>query len=171
MALELPADVAFLPDSEQPYVESDYFGVAEQPREAGFAGREFTAYYRLATGEECELGSKPLVLPPTFDRAAWIDLHEALALIDPQAHVYGAVQHLHLGVPVVTVAVAIGQGGRGEVLYEVREPATGFVSLRIESNAGAFRLLQQTAPLLARWLAATTLRQVIKKLGGTDASV
>ena len=150
--LELP-DIA-------PQPGDDFAEVLRPP--VGFAGRMMAIAFQLAGGTETDFDVRPLPLLPTLTREEMIALNEALELTDPHACLYGAAQHFHLGVPVVTVSVIVGIQHDAQAHLELRD--RNLIVFMIDSNLSAYPKLFDAGRKMMRDLVSTALAEVVAHL-------
>lgn len=120
-------------------------------------------------GCEHEGGVRALKSPGHLSHSDAGALNDALAIIDPAAHLYVAARHRYLGVPVLVAAVHIGvPPASPAVRFELADP-DGFVVYKCECNLSAWAILRDLGHRFAAPLASSYLHEKLKELESQNA--
>lgn len=152
--------------SDLDHLQGNYFEDAIAPQQ-GWAMRQWSYSYEVAGRQVSQGPMQPLPLLQDLDYKEMVDLHSALAILDPNCHLYCGKRHLYLGVPVVTLAVQVGGPGSGTGRVE-EYAADRFIEFAAEGYRSVLPILTTAGKKMVSILADLAMAEVLKDLVNTE---
>jgi hypothetical protein len=151
-------------DEETPDFPADPRDTFDAPvlKSCGFCDRTVSIAHQFNGQAPVSHGSFPLEVAPDLKDGDLFALHAALT-DDPQACLYAAARHRHMGVAVLTVSATVGiRDQQHEADFELTDP-DGYLRFAVGSTTEVSPALQRAGRKEMQWIAQMALDGLVHK--------